>query len=207
MNIELADLLKKAIDVELTAKIHTMLPGRIIDYDVKNQKASVQPLIKRSYENGEVQSMPIIVNVPVVFPRSGGGSLTFPVEPEDTALLFFSERALERWLSLGGEVDAGASRKFSIKDCVAIMGIIPFNQQSFGTNTDSVWKYKNAQIALNNNDKLAIGNNNDELFAICVDLIDVLKDITVDGNPIDPLSITELNTIKSRFISLKGALT
>lgn len=201
MKTELADLLKKAIDVELTARIHTMLPGRIISYDPSNQQASVQPLIKKTYLNGKIDSMPIITNVPVVFPRSGGSSLTLPVDEGDTAILFFAERSLERWLSSGDEVEAGLSRKFSIKDCVAMVGLLPLTGSSLSTGKDVVLRYNDAQFTINNDNKLAIGSGENELISMTVDLLDIVKTITTD-----PPTIALLDLLKLRFEAIKGEL-
>lgn len=203
-DISLADLLKKAIDVEISNKLHTMLPGTITKYDAIKQKAEVKPLLKKTYLDGTISEMPIIVDVPVIFPRSGGASLTFPVNIGDTAALFFAERSLERWLTLGGEVEAGASRKYSITDCVAFMGLFPFTENSKGTATDLVLRYNNAQITINKDGKFAIGNDSEELIALSIDLIDAIKVLTFGGNPLDPAGITALNTLKTRFETLKG---
>ena len=203
-NITLADLLKKAIDVEIIGKIHTMLPGKIIKYDASKQKADVKPLIKKTYLDGTINEMPIITNVPIIFPRSGGASLTFPVNVGDTAALFFAERALERWLILGGEVEAGASRKYSLTDCIAIMGLFPFTENSLGTATDVVLRYNNAQITINNDNKFAIANEAEELISLLIDFVNVIKALTVGGQPIDPPGITALTTIVTRLNTLKG---
>lgn len=202
--IELANLLKKAIDVEISGKIHTMLPGRITKYDASKQKAEVKPLLKKTYQDGTIQEMPVIADVPIIFPRSGGASLTFPVNIGDTAALFFAERALERWLTLGGEVEAGASRRYSLTDCVAIMGLFPFTDDSQGTATDVVLRYNNAQITINSDNKFAIGNEIEELISLLIDFVNTVKALTVGGTPIDPAGIAALTAIATRFTTLKG---
>jgi hypothetical protein len=74
----------------MLAGVHTCMPGEIVSYDYTKQKASVKPLLKRAYVDGTYMPYPVINDVPVIFPRSGGASLTFPVTVGDTVMLVFS---------------------------------------------------------------------------------------------------------------------
>ena len=73
--------------------LHTALPGRVVSYDKGKQSANIQPMLDRSV-NGETEQMPVVVGVPVIFPRGGGASITFPVQEGDGCLLIFCERSL-----------------------------------------------------------------------------------------------------------------
>jgi hypothetical protein len=211
----------------LAANLHTALPGRIESYEYDKQRANVQPLIKRQYRDGVVLSTPVIVNVPVIFPRSGGASLTFPVEQGDTVLLIFSERALENWLSLGGETVPGDSRKFDLSDAMAIPGLFPFSDSSLAeNNTDVLLKFGNGRVQITGNDArleygegkiraadgtVALGTSTNELIQILVDLCDVLLLVALIQGPGATYPLTTaatgtVTTIKTKLNSIKGSL-
>ena len=136
------DVIRLAVDSRI-AGIHTALPGRVEEYDHQAQKANVQPLIKKKYLDGKVESLPIINDVPIIWPRTTGVgkasvSFTFPVRKDDLCLLVFAERALENWRTAGGEQEPGDPRKYDLTDAVAIMGLSPFSQESKSENNDDV---------------------------------------------------------------------
>lgn len=133
----LADVMSKAIKRSIS-NIHTVLPGMIEKYDHKTQKAQVKPLIKKKYRDGVVESLPVIVDVPVVWPRSSNASMTFPVNKGDYVLLLFAERSIERFLASGGEQEPGDMRKYDLTDAIAIPGLYPFSEASRSDNNEDV---------------------------------------------------------------------
>jgi len=122
----LADVLRGTISDELSG-VHVAIPGRVTAYSASRARASVQPLIRRGYtdEAGERQSerLPVVVDVPVVFPGSGPYSLKFPIGVGDTVLLVFASASLDKWLAIGGEVDPVDDRRHSLSDAIAIPGL------------------------------------------------------------------------------------
>jgi hypothetical protein len=110
--------------------IRISLPGIVESYDSTQQKVNVSPAIKetRETETGEeTEALPVITNVPVIFPGAGVFRLTFPISAGDTGLIVFSSRSLEDWLSLGGTVEPADKRRFSLTDAVFIPGLRPFS--------------------------------------------------------------------------------
>lgn len=99
--------------------IHTCCPGHIISFD--GSRASVQPDLKYKTGDGRFVDFPVIVNVPVIFPSSNGGStsITFPLKKGDGVELHFAERSLDDILS-GGESDD--PRRFDLTDAIATPG-------------------------------------------------------------------------------------
>lgn len=188
--------------------IHVALPGQIESYDASQCRASVQPLIKKKLlhpqtqtQNGQILSMPIINNVPVIFPTSKNSGITFHVEPGDTVLLIFCERNIGNWLINGGEVEPADSRKFDLSDAVAVPGLKYFNDESIEDINGTLLKNKRAKILLNNENKIAIGNDEAELL----DLFGQLLDAAINAANFDAFK-TELPTIKAQLESIKGSL-
>lgn len=152
----LPEVLKVSVQRALS-EMHTCLPGKIESFDHKTQKASVLPLIKKKYRDGKAESMPVIQNVPVVFPRCSKGSFTFPLEAGDGVLLVFSERSMERFLAQGGEQEPGDTRKFDLTDAIAIPGLFPFSVESkTENNEDSLWIFNETKIRLKEDGNIEI---------------------------------------------------
>jgi len=108
--------------------INICLPGRILSYDAGSQKASIQPVLGRKLRDGREEKMPVLNDVPVVWPRSGGAHITLPVSNGDGCLIIFCDRSLDEWKSEGGdEVFPDDPRAHDLSDAVAIMGFGPFN--------------------------------------------------------------------------------
>jgi hypothetical protein len=110
--------------------LHTALPGRVEAYDKATQKANIKPLIKSDYFDDQdvriIESLPVITNVPVVFPGAGDFRITFPINKGDTVLIIFSEGSLDKWLSKGGEVDPAIYSRHELTDAIAIPGLRDF---------------------------------------------------------------------------------
>lgn len=108
----------------------TSLPARVESYDAASKSATVQPLVYDHHadEAGdvEVERLPTIVRVPVMFPGSGAFRITFPVLPGDIVLVVCTSCALDRWKALGGEVDPEDPRRGDLTDAIAIPGLHHF---------------------------------------------------------------------------------
>jgi hypothetical protein len=107
------------------------LPGRVVAYDPIRQSVDVLPLIQDGFidEDGERQAerVPILNNVPVVFPGCGSYRITFPIEVGDQVLLVFCSSSIARWKLTGGEVDPGDDRRHDLNDAIAIPGVHSFS--------------------------------------------------------------------------------
>jgi hypothetical protein len=86
---------------------------------------NVKPSIKKILKNKQTINLPILKDVPIVFPCSKSGGFTFKVESGDGVLLVFSERSLEAWKN--GNTDSAplSNRKFDLTDAFAIPCIFP----------------------------------------------------------------------------------
>lgn len=194
------------------ANMHTCIPARIEKYDHATQKATVKPLLNRrirtatGFEPEEIQPIP---SVPVVWPRSGGASLTFPVAQGDGCLLLFSERSMDLWLSEGGVVTPDDPRKFALSDAICLLGLQPFVGGDYPEDNENVrLQYGDAQLVINNDNKLALGNGAAELLDLFDQLLQALittTTITAVGN--QPLSaVPDFTQIKALLAEIKGEL-
>lgn len=130
---DLVDELSAWMETRL-AGLHTVTVGRVVRFNVADPSADVQPLLKRTYvrEGGEreVVTLPVISRAPVVYPRGGGWSQTWPLAPGDLVLLLVAERSLDRWSASadGAEVSPADPRRHDLSDAVVLAGIAPWRR-------------------------------------------------------------------------------
>lgn len=206
---------------------HTCLPGVILTYDYKTQKATVQPSLRKVYQTGEnplVQDMPVLNAVPVIFPRSGSTSLSFPIAKGDRVLVLVSERSLDQWInSTEEQVTPQDPRQFHLADAVCIPGLYPFSDAlPLENNEDFVISHgesritikKDGEIDIKTSSKLALGTAAVELLQQISDTLAGISSITVTvppgSNPPVPFPIDNIatfTTIKGKIDSIKGTIT
>jgi len=142
----------KALTRKISSAIRVAMPATIEEYDFKTQKASVKIDMRELYEDGSSLDYPVLTNLPVIFPRSGGASITMPVLRGDSCVVFFADRDISNWL-LGSSNQAPKTiRIHSLNDAVAIMGLSRFTKQSAAkNNTDLLIDYAGSEITLKPN--------------------------------------------------------
>ena len=108
------------------ARIWTALPGIVQSFDPAAMTVSVQPAVQGRVrdENGKSENvrMPLLVDVPVVFPCGGGFSLTYPIREGDEALVVFSSRCIDGWWQGGETAPPPDGRMHDLSDGMAIIG-------------------------------------------------------------------------------------
>lgn len=125
-------------------RIRTHIPAAIVAYNPATQKAVVevqqQQVVKvtdparvpanaagpvvGTPPNAEVALQPFVLpEIPVVFPRTNLGYITFPLATGDTGELHVSDRALQAWLQLGAATDPQAAFTHALQDSVFHPGL------------------------------------------------------------------------------------
>ncbi|HEC2119000.1 TPA: hypothetical protein R1887_001516 [Klebsiella oxytoca] len=121
---------KEQADAQLAQAImsamRVSIPGIIQSFDTDAVTAVVQPAIKGSEQDesgAEVSvNLPLLVDVPVVFPRGGGCTLTFPVKEGDECLVIFADRCIDFWWQSGGVQEPVDGRMHDLSDAFCIVG-------------------------------------------------------------------------------------
>jgi hypothetical protein len=126
LRLNLTELIEQQIEVQLGNTLNTSMPAKIISYNAATNRAVVKPVLPKRLASEEPLDSPQIVEVPVVFPASGGGkaSMTFPLKPGDGVMLAVQQRSMEGWLD-GKETMPDDPRQFDLSDSVAIAGCQP----------------------------------------------------------------------------------
>lgn len=121
------------------AMLWTTLPGIVTSVDLSAQTVSVQPAIRGSVtnENGTTtqQDMPLLVDVPICWPRAGGFALTLPVKVGDECLVHFADRCIDGWWQSGGVQAPVEVRMHDLSDGFATFA--PTSQPKKLTNVQS----------------------------------------------------------------------
>ncbi|MGK4338101.1 Gp138 family membrane-puncturing spike protein [Klebsiella pasteurii] len=110
----------------IMSAMRVSIPGIIQSFDPDAVTAVIQPAIKgieHDASGAEVSvNLPLLVDVPVVFPRGGGCTLTFPVKEGDECLVIFADRCIDFWWQSGGIQEPVDGRMHDLSDAFCIVG-------------------------------------------------------------------------------------
>ncbi len=161
--VQMKDMVRNEIN-----KVHTALPGEIIEVDPESGFCTVQPKgqLHISGRTERVLDFPPIAEVPMLFPysKTAGAEFAFPVKAGDDCLIVFSEQALEYWLGTGLQ---NSALKHSLSNAICIPGLmkeLPDGMRE-AIETDSV-------IVRKGESKVSISGD-----GICL-----AGDVTINGN-------------------------
>ncbi|WP_210459596.1 Gp138 family membrane-puncturing spike protein [Pantoea ananatis] len=122
--------------------LRVSLPGVVQSFDPETCTCTIQPAIAGQGvdEKGQIQSapLPLLTDVPVIFPRGGGCTITFPVKAGDECLVVFSDRCIDFWWQNGGVQEPVDPRQHDLSDAFAFVGPQSQAQKISGISTTSV---------------------------------------------------------------------
>jgi hypothetical protein len=137
-----------ALQTKIKQDLRVSLPGIIKSYDHKKQMADIDFSPELLADNN-INPLKGISGVPVIFPRSGGASITMPVKAGDGCVVIFLDRDARNWL-LGKPKDRPMTRRMhTLNDAIAFVGLTPFSAASVAlNNTDMHIQYAGSSITL-----------------------------------------------------------
>ncbi|QNH50340.1 hypothetical protein HWI77_11495 [Acinetobacter venetianus] len=116
---DLLGVIKDAVTAQVLG-LWTSLPCEVVSYDPDAVTVEVKPLIKvpaRSSNGGiEMLEIPILQDVPVMFPCAGGFTITHPINVGDECLVCFSSRNIDNWWQSGGVQNPFDTRHHDLSD-------------------------------------------------------------------------------------------
>lgn len=120
-----ADAITQIIRSEVSLTWHT-LPAICVSVDYDAQTVVVQPTIEGSWRRPdgtrESAPLPLLVDVPIVWQRSGGWAITVPIHQGDECLIHIADRCIDAWWQSGGVQPAMTHRVSSLSDGFAVFG-------------------------------------------------------------------------------------
>jgi len=185
----LAETIRLSIDSVLV-EVRTGFPGIVVSYDATKQVADIQPALKTSYYDGSIVNLPILPDVPVMFPASKKFHIHWKLEAGDLVWVQISDRSLDNFKANGKVVDPEDSRKFDLSDavcypasCSPAKAFVPYKPDYAEIVHDKI------KVSLNPAGKIEIKNDTAEL-------IDQIKELTSKVKEIaDKLSTDTVNTL------------
>ncbi|WP_158780591.1 Gp138 family membrane-puncturing spike protein [Pantoea sp. BAV 3049] len=115
-----------ALAKSIFSMMRVSMPGIIESFDPVAVTCVVRPAIMGAVQdalgNHTSKELPLLLDVPVVFPRGGGCTITFPVKAGDECLVVFSDRCIDFWWQSGGVQEAVDPRQHDLSDAFAIVG-------------------------------------------------------------------------------------
>jgi phage baseplate assembly protein V len=134
------EALRVAMD-GLKSGLWTSMPGIIQSFSASAVTSTVQIAIKGVVHtpDGKAQfvNMPLLVDVPVHFPRGGGCTLTFPVAKGDECLVVFAARCIDTWWQSGGVQVPAEHRVHDLSDGFAFVGFFSQATKISGISTST----------------------------------------------------------------------
>ncbi|HIA9522033.1 TPA: Gp138 family membrane-puncturing spike protein, partial [Klebsiella pneumoniae] len=126
----------------IMSAMRVSIPGIIQSFDPEAVTAVIQPAIKGAEHDAsgaEVSvNLPLLVDVPVIFPRGGGCTLTFPVKAGDECLVIFADRCIDFWWQSGGIQEPVDERMHDLSDAFCIVGPQSQAKKISGISTSAV---------------------------------------------------------------------
>ncbi len=116
---DLLNIIKDAVSEEILA-IWTNLPCEVVSYDPDAVTVEVKPSIRVPVRTPEgsikMIEIPILQDVPVMFPCAGGFTITHPIDVGDECIVSFSSRNIDLWWQSGGVQNPFDTRHHDLSD-------------------------------------------------------------------------------------------
>lgn len=112
--------------LSLSRSLRVALPAIVESFDATKQTLSARVAITEVMRKGGVltpETLPLLVDVPIVLPRAGGFTLTFPIQKGDECLIVFTDTCFDAWFQMGGQQGQMSQRRHSLSNGFALVGI------------------------------------------------------------------------------------
>jgi len=118
-----AETMRRIMD-RVKNDIRVALPGIVVSFDATEQTATIQPAVRERERDAQGNltwaTLPLLVDVPVLFPRAGGFAATFPIQEGDEVLVVFADMSFDAAWDLGGVQNQVDIRRHDLSDGFAI---------------------------------------------------------------------------------------
>jgi hypothetical protein len=103
-------------------QMQTAFPAKVLSWASSTNTVQLEPQFFEVWRDGEERRTETIAapedayidNVPVLFPRSGTWSITFPIVPGSFGLVICTKYSLDVWRNQGNAGDPGDLRRFTM---------------------------------------------------------------------------------------------
>ena len=146
-NTQLYDSIIKKVNFNLRCCI----PGIVQSYNSDTNTAEIQPAIREEIVNEDnsvsYMNLPLLINVPILFPKCSNGGITFPLSQNDEVIVFFSDLSYDNFWLYGNVQNPIEVRRHDLSDGLAIpTAISKKNTQAVSDNLNI--KFGDTQIKM-----------------------------------------------------------
>lgn len=127
----------QALKSDIYSSMRVAMPGVIQSFNPGAVTCTVMIAVKGKVKSESAQ-LPVLVDVPVIFPRGGGCTITFPIKTGDECLLVFADRCIDFWWQNGGVQESVDPRMHDLSDAFAIVGPQSQAKKISGISTQSL---------------------------------------------------------------------
>lgn len=206
------------IAASAVAGVNVALPGRVEHYDGTAQRARIKPLVQGRTREGAAVDLPVLSNVPVLWPTFGGFVLIGTLAVGDIVQLQIHDRSIDDWKASEGEraVTPASARRHNLADAVAYPGLRPFGKPRTLPATAGTGLYLGGsgyatgdtvveltRLEISSDGKLLLGNGTVDVINTIVDALDTLRTATYGGGAIDPVAGAALLALSTALGALK----
>lgn len=111
---------------DLKANIRCATPAIVQEYNSVERTIKAQPtimeIVQDDFGKSVYHPLPLLLDVPVMFPSAGGFQITFPINVGDECLVHFSDRCIDAWWQNGGIQSQAEIRMHDLSDGFAVFG-------------------------------------------------------------------------------------
>ena len=163
--------------------VRVAMPGIIQSFDATEQTVTVQCAIREKINmdgNLSWQEIPLLLDVPIIFPRAGNYILTMPIQAGDECLVVFGDSCMDAWWQSGGVQNQIDCRRHDLSDGYAIVGLYsqPRRITNYSTNTAQLRNLSgSAYVELSGNNVNIVGGN----VTISATKVTIGGNTTIDG--------------------------
>lgn len=128
VNEKMPPNLKEVINearAEIFASLNCINIGKVETVNAAEQTVEVSLQIKRKAIDGSSTAYPILVDCPYFVLQGGGAYIDMPVTAGDYCIVLFNDRDIDTWWDTANVTDPNTSRKHSLSDGIALIGINP----------------------------------------------------------------------------------
>lgn len=108
---------------EIFANFNCINIGKIESVNKTEQTVEIQLQIKRLAADGTSTAFPVLVDCPYFVLQGGGAYIDMPIAAGDICLVLFNDRCIDNWWNSGNVMDPPKTRKHSLSDGIALVGI------------------------------------------------------------------------------------
>lgn len=140
--------LTNAIIENIFNSLNCMRIGKVNSFNAETLTAEILVQDKIQMNDGTLQDYPMLVDVPCFCLSGVNGGVDIPIQKNDTGLILFNDRNIDKWWSTNSVQTPFVYRAHSMNDAVFLCGVRSLKNLITGylTNATKIWYNSNSMI-------------------------------------------------------------